>query len=177
MLKSIVNPFKRTYSEEELRLFTFLSGVKIFERLTQEELKLLLPFMYLRSYKAEEAVFFRGDPSHALYIVKNGDVALNIDIKDKFEELSRVRVAQAFGDNSLLEKTKRIFTAVVVSENADLYVFPQVNLLQIMDNNVAIRAKIMTSFAEVYNAYSSRLVKSYSNHFGFFDLGLAYGKT
>lgn len=174
MLKKIINPFRRTYSREELSMFTFLRDVKIFEKLTLEEMSLLIPFMYLRSYKSDEVIFFRGDPSHALYIVKSGEVALNIDVKDKFEELSRVYRNQAFGDNSLLEKTTRIFTSVVVSDSAQLYVLPQVNLLQIMGDNVMIRAKMMTSLAEIYNAYSANLVRSYRNHFGFFDLSLAY---
>ena len=174
MLKKLFNPFRRTYSPEELSIFNFLANVKIFERLTYEEMTLFIPYMYLRNYKNDEVVFFRGDPSHALYLIKSGEVALNIDVKDKFEELSRVYPGRAFGDNSLLEKTKRIFTSVVVSESAEIYVIPQVNLLQIMNDNASIKAKMMTSFAEIYNAYSSNLVKSYRNHFGFFDLGLAY---
>ncbi len=174
MLKRVLNPFRRTYSIEELKLFNFLSGVKVFEKLTHDEMALFIPSMYLRNYRNEEVVFFRGDPSHAFYLVKKGEVALNIDLKDKFEELSRVYTGQAFGDNSLLEKTTRIFTSVVVSDTAELYVIPQVNILQILSENVGIKAKMMTSFAEIYNAYSTNLVKSYRNHFGFFDLSLAY---
>jgi CRP/FNR family transcriptional regulator, cyclic AMP receptor protein len=174
MLKTILNPFRKSYSSEELNLFGFLQRVKLFERLSYEEMALLVPYLYLRQYSSEEAVFFRGDPSHALYIVKSGEVALNIDVKDKFEELSRIYPGYAFGDNTVIEHATRIFTAVVVSEGAELYVIPQVNLQQIMNDNTVIRAKVMTSFAELYNSYSANLVKSYRNHFGFFDLSLAY---
>ncbi|MEQ9099826.1 MAG: cyclic nucleotide-binding domain-containing protein [Imperialibacter sp.] len=174
MLKSILNPFRRSYNSEELNLFGFLQKVRLFERLSYEEMALFVPYLYLRQYKNEEAVFFRGDPSHALYIIKSGEIALNIDVKDKFEELSRIYPGDAFGDNTVIESATRIFTSVVVSDNAELYVIPQVNLLQIMNDNTVIRAKVMTSFAEIYNAYSANLVKSYRNHFGFFDLSLAY---
>lgn len=174
MLKGKLNPFRRSYSSDELNLFGFLGKVKLFERLNYEEMALFVPYLYLREYALDEAVFFRGDPSHALYIVKSGEVALNIDVKDKFEELARVYPCNAFGDNSLIEKATRIFTSIVVSEGAELYVIPQVNLHQIMNDNMVIRAKIMTSFSEVYNMHSSNLVKAYRNHFGFFDLSLAY---
>ncbi len=177
MLKGILNPFRRSYSSEELNLFVFLQKVRVLERLSYEELSLFVPYLYLRQYQSDEVVFFRGDPAHALYIVKSGEVSLNIDVKDRFEELSRVYPGYAFGDNSVIEKATRIFTTVVVSESAELYVIPQVNILQIMNDNIGIRAKMMTSFAEVYNAYSANLVKSYRNHFGFFDLSLAYRKS
>ncbi|MFY0654247.1 MAG: cyclic nucleotide-binding domain-containing protein [Cyclobacteriaceae bacterium] len=170
----MMNPFKKKYSSEELSLFRFLSKIKYFESLEYKELSHFLPSMYLRTYKQDEVVFFSGDPSYALYIVKNGKVSLQLDIKDKFEILTTVRPGETFGDNSLLNNTKRIYTSVVVSEKADLYVIPQANLLDIMNDNANIRAKMMTSFGELYNDYTSELFKKYKSEFGFFDLRMVY---
>jgi CRP/FNR family transcriptional regulator, cyclic AMP receptor protein len=91
--------------------------------------------MYLRSFNQDEVVFFRGDPSYALYVVKNGRVSLRIDINDKFEELLQIKPGQMFGDNTLIKDTKRIYTSVVISEKAEFYVIPQAHLLDIMDDN------------------------------------------
>ena len=104
-------------------------------------------------------------------------MSLRVDVNDKFEELTNVRPGEAFGDNSLLNNTTRIYTSVVVSEKADLYVIPQANLLDILDDHPQIRAKIMTSFSELYNEYTATLFKKYRSAFGFFDLGMVYDKS
>jgi len=133
-----------------------------------------LPYMYLRNYNQNEVVFFSGDPSHALYIIKKGEVALSIDIKDKFEQLSLVRDGQSFGDNSFLENTKRVYHAVVTSEQAEIYVIPQSNLLNILDTSSEMKAKVMTSIANMYNKYTARVFKKYKSSFGFFELSNVY---
>lgn len=168
------NPFKKKYNEGELKLFDFLSGVTHFNKLTQDEMYQFLPYMYLRNYTQNEVVFFSGDPSHALYIIKEGDIALSIDIKDKFEQLSTVKSGHSFGDNSFLENTKRIYHAVVTSEQAEIYVIPQINLLDILNTNPKMKAKVMTSIANMYNKYTTRTFKDYKSSFGFFELANVY---
>lgn len=170
----MLNPFKKKYNAEELSLFRFMSKITYFENLNYEELSMFAPFMYLRSFSQDEVIFFRNDPSYALYVVKNGKVSLRIDINDKFEELTKVRPGETFGDNSLIQNTKRIYTSVVISEKAELYVIPQAHILDIMDSNSEIRAKMMTSFANLYNDYTTTLFKKYKSAFGFFDLGMVY---
>ena len=170
----MINPFKKTYSEEELQLFRFLSRIKIFERLTYDELALFVPYMFKRTYVQDEAVFFRNDPSQALYLIKSGSVSLNIDLQDKFEMLSILNKGQAFGDNALLENTRRIYTTIVVTEKAEIYVIPQINLLDVFQNHPNIKAEVLNSLAEIYNAYTSNLFNAYRSSFGFFNLGEAY---
>ena len=77
---------------------------------------------------------------------------------------------EAFGENSLLENAKRTYTAIVVSEEADLIVIPHSAIQEIFDSNPKIKAKIMTSLAEYYNQNNQRLFKSYRESFGFFSL-------
>ena len=170
----MINPFKKTYSDKELSLFRFLSKIKLFERLTYDELALFTPFMFQRTYVQDEVVFFRNDPSQALYLIKSGSVSLNIDLQDKFEMLSILNKGQAFGDNALLENTRRVYTTVVITERAEIYVIPQVNLHSIFENHANIKAEVMSSLAETYNAYTSNLFKAYRSSFGFFNLGEVY---
>lgn len=170
----MINPFKKNYSQSELQLFEFLSKIKLFERLSEEQLAEFQPFLYERTYNQKEVVFFTNDPSHALYIVKDGTVSLNLNVNDRFEELAVLSKGSTFGDNSLIEGTKRIYSSIVISEKADLFVIPQTNILEIMDDDVEIRGKIMTSFAEMYDAYTSNIFKNYRSNFGFFELGQVY---
>lgn len=168
------NPFRKTYGSNELELFRFLGKVKLFQKLDFEEMADFVPFMHLRDYKQHEAVFFRNDPAAALYLVKSGEVSLNIDIEDRMEVLTLIKPGEAFGDNSLLNDTRRIYNAVVRSEEAELYVIPHVNMREIFSDEPKIKAKMMESLAEQYNHYTVNLFRGYKNSFGFFDLGKAY---
>lgn len=164
------NPFKRTYTEHELDLFQFLSQVQFFETLRPSEMVRFLPGIHFRKYARDEVVFFRNDPSQALYILRKGEVSLNIDIKDNFETILQVHIGGAFGENSLLKNAFRIYTAIVQSEEADLMVIPNYILQDVLDNDPRIKAKMMASLAEFYNANNKRLFNSYRSSFGFFNL-------
>jgi CRP-like cAMP-binding protein len=173
----MINPFKRSYTAEESALFKYMAEIKLFERLTYDELANFTPYMFLRTYGQDEAVFFRNDPSQALYLIRSGTVTLNIEMSEKFEVLSTMGRGQAFGDNALLENTRRIYTSIVTSERAEIYVLPQVNLFDVFENHPNIKAEMMNSLAELYNGYTVNLFKAYRSSFGFFDLGQAYLNT
>jgi CRP/FNR family transcriptional regulator, cyclic AMP receptor protein len=170
----MINPFRKTYSNTDLEMFEFIKGVRVFENLSNKQLALFLPFLYLREYNMDEVIFFRNDPSNALYIVKKGDVSLNIDIDDSFEKLTNATGGKAFGDNVFLDKSKRIYNAVVCSETATLYVIPKVNIFEIFEGHPDIKAKVMSSLAALYNDYTQKLFKAYKSASGFFNLSQAY---
>lgn len=169
-----LNPFKKTYSNKEKEVFEFLSEVKLFEKLNNEELHEFVPFLHERVYQNNEVVFFRGDPSHALYLIKGGKITLNVDLKNDFESLVTLSAGKAFGENSLIANTKRIYSALVETEDAHLVVIPQLNIHEIFQNNVRIKAKMLESLAEINNEYNDRLYLSYRSSVGFFNLGQAY---
>jgi CRP-like cAMP-binding protein len=166
----MLNPFSKTYDEDQLRMFDFLQGIKFFERLRQKELEKFIPAIHLRKYVRDEVVFFTKDPSQALYLIKQGKVNLTIDIKDNFETILEVNRGEAFGENSLLENAKRTYTALIVSDTAELMVIPHFAIQEIFDSNPKIKAKMMTSLAEYYNGNNQRLFRSYRESFGFFSL-------
>jgi CRP/FNR family transcriptional regulator, cyclic AMP receptor protein len=172
----MINPFKKSYSIKELNLFRMLSKIKPFERLNYEEMALFLPHLYLREYKLDEAVFFRNDPSNAFYIVKSGKVTLNIDINKTFEVLQVLKSGGFFGHNAFLEHSIRVYSAIVISETCELYVLPKVNIMEIFDRRAKIRAKMMTSIAELYNDFNHQIFNTYRSSLGFFNLSDAYLK-
>ena len=165
------NPFKKKYSPSELKQFEFLSKVRFFGTLRFSELSGFLQAIHIRKYEKDEVVFFRNDPSQALYILESGDVSLNIDIKSQFEMITHVKPGNAFGENSLLGNSKRIYTAIVCSEEATLWVIPNFAILEIFKNNAKVQAKMMTALAEYYNLNNHRLFSSYRDSYGFFNLG------
>lgn len=166
----MMNPFSKTYTSKDLEMFSFLSGIKLFERLKQKEMFRFIPAMHERKYEMNEVIFFSKDPSQALYLVKKGRVNLTIDIKDNFETILEIQKGEAFGENSLLENAKRTYTAMVESEDADLIVIPYFAIQEVFDSNPKIKAKMMTNLAEFYNSNNQRLFRSYRESFGFFRL-------
>lgn len=166
----MMNPFSKTYDEEQLAMFDFMQRIKFFERLRQKELARFIPAMHHRKYVRDEVVFFSKDPSQALYLLKKGKVNLTIDIKDNFETIMEINKGEAFGENSLLENAKRTYTALIESDEAELIVIPHFAIQEIFDSNPKIKAKIMTSLSEFYNSNNQRLFRSYRESFGFFSL-------
>lgn len=164
------NPFSKTYEPEEIQMFEFLQGTKFFERLRQKELARFLPTLHHRKYVKDEVVFFSKDPSQAMYLIKRGTIELTIDIKDNFETIMELGKGEAFGENSLIENAKRTYTAIITSDEAQLIVIPHFAIQEIFDSNPKIKAKMMTSLAEYYNANNQRLFRSYRESFGFFSL-------
>ena len=98
------NPFSKTYTESEEKMFEFLGQIKFFERLKNKEMIRFIPAMHHRKYVKDEVVFFSKDPSQALYLVQSGNISLTIDIKDNFETILEVKRGEAFGENSLARK-------------------------------------------------------------------------
>lgn len=170
------NLFKKTYSPQERAIFRFLRKNTLFHELTDDELAEFLPFMHLRKYSKREIVFFREDPSQALYIVKSGLISLNIDVEDQFEELTRVGPAEFFGDNSLLANKKRIYHALCISDISQLYVIPRLNIMEIFEDHLEIKTKMMSAMADYYNEYTASLFNAYRETFGFFDLTKVFPK-
>jgi len=170
----MINPFKKTFTDREHNLFLFLSQIKLFSLLNYKEMALFIPHMHLRQYTKDEVVFFREDPSHALYLLTEGEVSLNIEIGDDFEHLTTVPAGFALGESCLLDDTKRQLNAFVTSEEAEFYVIPQDSIFRIFDGNPKIRTKMLQMLAEIYNNYNSRLFKSYKSSRGFFNLSQVY---
>jgi len=166
----MINLFKKSYSDKEINFFRFLSRMKLFEKLNYEEMALFQPFFYLREYVSNEVVFFRNDPSHALYLVKSGKVSLCIDINEGFETLKIIKSGSAFGENAILYETSRIFNAIIASEKSELYVLPKVNIDDILSGHTRVKAKMMESIAETYNEQQMNLLKGYKSSFGLFNL-------
>lgn len=164
------NPFQRSYPPEEMEVFDFLSRTKLFEKLSPDEMAYFLPYLYLRKYKNNEVVFFRKDPSQAIYIIKEGTVSLMMDMADTFEGLNHLVEGCCLGGNALLKDTHRAYNAVVTSPKAKLYVIPHVNIRDIFSSQLKIKSKMLESLSELYNNYTLELISSYQSSKGFFSL-------
>jgi len=167
----MINPFSKTYTQQEKEIFGYLKSLSLFNALDYSELQAFVPHLYERSYVKDEAVYFRNDPSHALYLLRQGRVSMNVDVGDKFELLAEYFAPHVFGQNCLLNGTKRPVNAIISSERALLYVAPRDNIKNIMEANNNIKIKLMESLASLYESRNSKVIKNYRNSYGLFNLG------
>ena len=170
----MINPFKKSYTSKELNTFRFLSRIQLFERLDYKEMSHFLPYFYLREYKMDEVVFFRNDPANAFYLVKSGKVSINIDIDDEFELLNIIKSGESFGESALLAVSNRIYTSIVHSERAEMYVLPKVNIHEIFAAHPNIKTKMLESLSITYNNLLVNLFKGYKSSLGLFNLSQVF---
>ena len=170
------NPFRSSYTKQELDMFSFLAQIHLFENLTAKEKSYFLPYIHERNYKRDEVIFFREDPSHALYIVKSGTAELNIDINKGVERLALIGRGRVMGENCLLKNKKRLYNAITTSESATLYVIPQDSIFFIFEDHMQVRTKMLESLAEINNHYHASLMKVYRSSLGFFNLAQVFAR-
>lgn len=170
------NPFRSSYTKQEQEMFSFLSQIPLFENLTAKEKSYFLPYLHERNYKRDEVVFFRDDPSHALYIIKSGSIELNIDINKGVERLLILGRGKVMGENCLLKNTQRLYNTITTSESATLYVIPQDSIFFIFEDHLEVRVKMLESLAEINNNYHTALMKVYKSSLGFFNLAQVFAK-
>ncbi|WP_323756281.1 cyclic nucleotide-binding domain-containing protein [Roseivirga sp.] len=168
------NPFKKTYSQSEKEQINFLKGVGPFRKLTDDQLFAFVPYLYTRKYRKNEAVFFTKDPSQAVYIVNHGIISLSLERNGSFEELDQAGKKECFGDNAFILDNHRLYSAIVSSEDAEIFVLPQGNIMDIFESYPEIKASVLECLIERYNHYTESLFKAYKESFGFFELKQAY---
>lgn len=169
-IPGVFNPFLRTYTEHEENYFRFLGNNKLFEKFTKKEKSLFIPHMHMRVYQQNEVVFFRNDPSQALYIVKTGLVSLTLDVKDRFEKIMLINAYTSLGHNALLPDARRIYNAIVSSDTSQIYVIPKVNIDSIFERQPSIKSKMLEAMAEIFNENFNNLLVTYQATHGFFEL-------
>lgn len=171
------NPFKKTYETDELEMLSFLGELILFSNLSNDQRALFLPHLHKRTYQKNEIVFLRNDPSHALYILTEGEVELTLDQEDSIEVITHLDKGSIFGETSILNHKKRLVNAMAVSESATMFVLPQVTIHDIFKSNLKIKVKMLEAVANLYHDVNGDILKTYQKSNGFFYMSHVYNKN
>jgi len=99
------------------------------------------------TYKANTVVFFQGDVSDKIYILKSGKVLLkSSDIETGEEIKEMIMTGEFFGVKSALGKYPRDESALVI-QNSDLLVFSPTEFEQLVLKNTRIIMKMLKVFS------------------------------
>ena len=142
----------------------------IFKDLCPLEMEEIAALMHIRNYKKDEAVFLKDEPAQAVYLILEGRIRISTERLNQEEDLFILEVDDTLGHEALLSERKRQTHAIVVSDSAALYAIPQGHLLDAMQMNISIEAKIMRNLSLIYNKYIHKLFSQYKEDTGFFEL-------
>jgi CRP-like cAMP-binding protein len=168
---NISNPFARSYSVAELNLIRFLGKTSIFKYLNKNQLHALAGRLQVRMYSKEEVVFFRNDPSLAVYVIKAGKVGLAFDRQDEWEYIQSFQEGECFGESSVLANTKRALSAVSLSSDTELFVWPQESLFELFEQDKGLKLQVVENLCKVQHESEHRIFNHYRRTSGFFDIG------
>ena len=126
------NIFKRKASEEETTM-AILKWVPLFKNLKNSSLREFEKLLHRRTYKADEAIFWEGEPGVGMYIVQEGTVAIYKGSSEKErEELAKLAQGEFFGELALLDESPRSATAMALEDSKILGLF-RPDLLELID--------------------------------------------
>ena len=165
------NIFKKVYRIEDKEFVSFLSCTALFNSLDESEIMQFMPHAFLRTYKKEEVIFFRSDPSQAIYIIKSGTISICIDLKHKFEQVNLLEDNGIFGEDAIISNNCRLYNALCNSEKALVYLIPIYNIYNIFDKNTKIKSIILDNLLSIYNSNINSFLNAYRrSSIGFFSL-------
>ncbi|KAB2922017.1 MAG: DUF1003 domain-containing protein [Bacteroidetes bacterium] len=97
---------------------TFLSKIPIFKFLPEEDHLSLVSLWKVKTLKAGEVLFRKGDPGSAMYVVEEGEIEILLPVDPPVNEvqLSVLKEGEFFGELSLFADTPRTATARALEE-------------------------------------------------------------
>jgi len=102
---------------EDKELIKFLAGVNIFEKLTKNERKNLVKYIYVRKFKAGEMVFKKDYPNVIFYILKKGELKVFLDKNEDEIEINRLKTNDYFGEVGLFLDHSRTASVKAVEDS------------------------------------------------------------
>lgn len=147
------NIFRKDAQEKEL--IQRLKENILFENLTQKELRFIEKIVHERLYRANEVVFRQGEAGVGMYIIHKGSVDILISESSLGEEeksdsqITQLSEGDFFGEISLVEDNGRRTASAVAASDTKLIGFFKPDLIELLERNPQIGAKVIFKLAEV----------------------------
>lgn len=116
--------FGRPIDARSREVIDTLRTVPYFEELSKHTLHTLADFVHVRDYRAQEFIYYDGDPGIGMYVIARGRVALMLEEPDgAIHELRAAGAGEMFGELSVLAGARRMETAQAVEDTRVLGLF------------------------------------------------------
>src|SRR5574337_97170 len=126
-----------------------LKGVPILDDLSKEELKEFERIAHYRHLKANEHIFWEGEPGVAMYIIKKGVVKIYKTSADgKNEDLAMLKEGDFFGELALLDESPRSASAIAM-EACHILGFFRPEFFRVLERKPRLGLKVTMKLAMI----------------------------
>jgi CRP-like cAMP-binding protein len=138
--------FKKKAGDDESILST-LRLVPLFADMSNGELREFEKLIHRRTFKANETIFWEGEPGVGMYVIRRGVVLIFKHTPGEGrEELARLRDGEFFGELALLDESPRSATAVA-KEPSDIIGLFRPDLFDLLERKPRLGNKFLFQLA------------------------------
>ncbi len=139
----------RKAKDDDNNVLALLKGIPILNDLTKEELKEFERIAHYRHLKANEHIFWEGEPGVAMYIIKKGVVKIYKTSADgKHEDLAILKEGDFFGELALLDESPRSASAIAM-EACNILGFFRPEFFEILERKPRLGLKVTMKLARI----------------------------
>ncbi len=142
------NIFKKENNQKETTI-ALLRNVPLFKEMKKAELRDLEKNIHRRNYKAEENIFYEGEPGVGMYIIQEGSVIINkTQDNGKKEKLAELKKGEFFGELALLDESPRSAAAQAEEDTSILGLF-RPDLIELIERKPRLGNKLLFELAHL----------------------------
>lgn len=142
------NIFKKKNGDDE-GILTTLRLVPLFADMSNGELREFEKLIHRRTFKANETIFWEGEPGVGMYVIQRGAVAIFKHAPGEGrEELATLRNGEFFGELALLDESPRSATAVA-KEPSDIIGLFRPDLFELLERKPRLGNKFLFQLASI----------------------------
>lgn len=142
------NIFQRPSDTEE-DILTTLKNIPLFAEMNKAELREFRKIMHRRVFKANEPIFWEGEPGVGMYIVQRGSVGIYKITPDRGkEEIAILHAGEFFGELALLDESPRS-ASCISREKSEIIGLFRPDLFNLIDKKPRLGNKFLFKLAVV----------------------------
>jgi len=131
----------RKLDEDYARRVDALSQVDVFRALDAEKIDRLARRLRLAPFGPGEVILREGDPGDSLYVLRTGEVSVQVSVRGKPREVTSLKAGQFFGEMSLMTGESRSAT-IVAKTDVECYIVSKDAFQAILEQKPELAATI-----------------------------------
>lgn len=142
------NIFARRDNEQR-DILKVLHQIPVFHNMNQGQVREFERIIHRRSFKADETIFYEGEPGVGMYVIQDGKVGIFKKISDQERELlAELTSGDFFGEVALLDESPRSATAIAIENTRVLGLF-RPDLLELIERKPRLGNHFLLQLARV----------------------------
>lgn len=141
--------FRRPSDERSHEVVNALRSAPIFEELRTRTIRRLADYAHVRDYRAQETIYYDGDPGIGLYVIAYGRVSMLLEEADgAVHELRVAGPGEIFGELAVLGGSRRMETAQALTDTRVVGIF-RPDLLSLVKRHPRSGVEMMSAFTHL----------------------------